>query len=117
MTVLLARSFSEKLFPPHLLYAGKTTKCHQKFTFPVEWGVWHTDSYSIKTYIYSKNRKNSCSLLVTSFSSSFQNNLLQRCSTFLGRTPISSFLTELEKRNIIPVSVPVSCTEEIYPLD
>ena len=36
---------------------------------------------------------------------------------FLRHTKILFFLSELDKRNIIPVFVPASCTKELQPLD
>ena len=45
LTVLLACSLSGNPFPPQFLYAGKTTNCHPKFTFPTNWDVCHIDSH------------------------------------------------------------------------
>ena len=45
ITVTLGASMSGELLPIQLLYQGKTNHCHPKFTFPVEFDVWHTPKH------------------------------------------------------------------------
>lgn len=120
MTVLLACSLSGNLLPPQLLYAGKTAKCHPKFTFPADWDVWHTESHWSCTETMIRYIEN---ILVPYYDK--QRELLGLVPEQPGvalfdvfrahQDPL--FLAELEKRNIIPVFVPASCTGELQPLD
>lgn len=120
MTVLLACSLSGNLLPPQLLYAGKTTNCHPKFTFPADWDVCHTDSHWSNTNTMIRYIEN---ILVPYYDK--QRELLGLVPEQPGvalfdvfkahQDPL--FLAELEKRNIIPVFVPASCTGELQPLD
>ena len=44
MTVLLTVTPTGKLLPPHLIYAGKTNRCHSKVMFPEKWHITHSES-------------------------------------------------------------------------
>ena len=45
ITVTLAGSMSGELLPMQLLYQGTTNRCHPKFSFPVDFDVWHTPNH------------------------------------------------------------------------
>jgi hypothetical protein len=45
MTVLLSCAMSDFLLPPHLIYCGKTNKCHPDITFPPGWDVHHSENH------------------------------------------------------------------------
>ncbi|XP_035221407.1 LIM/homeobox protein Lhx4-like [Stegodyphus dumicola] len=120
MTVLLACSLAGNLLLPQLLFAGKTTNCHPKFKFRADWDVWHTDSPWSNTDTMIRYIEN---ILVPYYDK--QREILGLVPEQPGvaffevfkahQNPL--FLTELEKKNIIPVFVPASCTRELQPLD
>ena len=45
MTILLSCTMSSSLLPTHLLYCGKTSKCHLNVTFPPRWDVHHSENH------------------------------------------------------------------------
>ena len=45
MTVLLPCTMSGFLLPPHLIYCGKTNKCHPNIILPPGWDIHHTESH------------------------------------------------------------------------
>ena len=45
MTVLLLCTMSGFLLPPHLIYCGKTNKCHPDITFPHGWDVHCSENH------------------------------------------------------------------------
>lgn len=45
ITVLLAVSHDGQLLPPHVIYAGKTPRCHPSVVVPLRWNITHTESH------------------------------------------------------------------------
>ena len=45
MTVLLSCTMSGFLLPPHLIYCGKTNKCHPNIILPPGWDIHHSESH------------------------------------------------------------------------
>ena len=45
ITELLAVSLSGKVWPPQVIYAGKTTRCHSSVSVPDGWHVTHSDNH------------------------------------------------------------------------
>jgi hypothetical protein len=45
MTLLLSCTMTGFLLPPHLIYCGKTNKCHPNITFPPGWDIHHSENH------------------------------------------------------------------------
>ena len=45
MTICFTCTMSGFLLPPHLIYSGKTNKCHLEVSFPPGWDVYHSESH------------------------------------------------------------------------
>ena len=120
MTVLLSCTMSGSLLPPHLIYAGKTNKCHPNITFPAGWDIHHSESHwsteaTMLHFIdcvlvpYVQTTRESLGLEKDHFALAlFDVFASHRCE---------SVLQALEKNNIKCCFIPASCTGELQPLD
>ena len=45
VTATFASSLSGVFLPMHILYAGKTDRCHPHYTMPPEFDIWHTPNH------------------------------------------------------------------------
>ena len=110
---------SGELLPIQLLYQGKTNRCHPKFTFPVEFDVWHTPKHwaneettirfiqhIILPYVQAVRAKNNTP----------DQAALVIFDVFKGHMG-EAVLTLLEENKIFRVVVPNNCTDLFQPLD
>jgi hypothetical protein len=120
MTVLLTCTMAGSLLPPHLIYAGKTNKCHPKITFPSGWDIYHSESHwstedtmlhfidhVLVPYVQTTREtlgfdRDHCALALFDVFAS------HRCE---------SVLQALEKNSIKCCFIPANCTGELQPLD
>ena len=120
MTVLLSCTMSGVILPPHLIYCGKTDKCHPNIKFPPGWDVyrsvnhWSTEA-TILHFIdcvlvpYVQSTKQKLGLDKDNFALAlFDVFAAHRCD---------SVLQALEKHHIKCCFIPPSCTGELQPLD
>ena len=120
MTVLLSCTMSGFLLPPHLIYCGKTNKCHPNITFPPEWDVHHSENHwsteatmlhfidcVIAPYVQSTRER--LGLEEDNFALAlFDVFAAHRCD---------SVLQSLQKNHIKCIFIPANCTGELQPLD
>ena len=121
MTVLLACTMSGFLLPPHLIYCGKTDKCHAAdVTFPLGWDVYRSENlWSTEATMlhfidcvlapYVQSTKERLGLEKDQFALPLFDVLTaHRCE---------SVLQALEKNHIKRCFITANCTGELQPLD
>lgn len=120
ITAVFGATLSGDFLPVQVVYAGKTVRCHPKFTYPDNWHITHSanhwsnsttmDDYLTKIIIpYVKSVKEAHNLR------SDQTCLLI-FDVFKGQmTP--EFLSKLLDNNFLYVLVPPNCTDLLQPLD
>ena len=120
LTAVLAITAAGDYLPPQLLYQGKTPKYHPQVGFPDGWDVWHSENHwsneiTMKRYINK---------VIVPFVSE-KRQKLKLGSTFpavaifdnFGGQTTDAILSLLRSHNIIPIQLPVSCTDKLQPLD
>ncbi len=56
-TAVFCGSMVGDFLPPQLIYQGKTSRCHPKYNFPLDWSIthapkhWSTEATTIEYYI------------------------------------------------------------------
>ena len=109
------------LLPPHLIYTGKTNKCHPNVTFPPGDGMFITQRVI-------GAQKLLCYTLLTVFLSPMYRPLgnhwawiriilLLHSLMSLHHTGVKVFFKLWKKNNIKCCFIPASCTGELQPLD
>ena len=120
ITVLLVVSLSERVLPPQVIYAGKTTLCHPSVSVPDGWYVTHSDNHwSTEATMLEYIEK----VLVPYMSE--QRRLLNLESEapalcifdVFAAHRCKSFLEKLEACNIKYAFIPAGCTGQLQPLD
>lgn len=117
MTLLLSCTMSGLLLPPHLIYCGKTNKCHPNIIFPPGWDIYHSEShwsteatmlhfidYVLVPYVQSTKQK----LGLDKDHFSLDVFAAHRCE---------SVLKALENHHIKCCFIPPDCKGELQPLD
>ena len=108
------------LLPPHLIYSGKTNKCHPTITFPSGWDIYHSDNHwsTENTMLHFIDH-----VLVPYFQTTREMLGLDKDQKTLALFDVfaahrcDSVLQALQKNNIKYCFVPANCTGELQPLD
>ena len=120
ITAVLPATMTGEHLLTQLIYKGKTTRCHPKVPFPEGWDVWHSDNHwsnedTMERYIVN--------IIIPYVCHKREVLKLQAChpalaiiDCFKGQiTP--RILSLLHENNIIPLIVPVNCTDKLQPID
>ncbi|KAK3082872.1 hypothetical protein FSP39_007612 [Pinctada imbricata] len=120
ITAVLGATLSGTLLPPQLIYEGKTTLCHPKYSFPEGWDIYHSDNHWSNTdthlgYIdeviipYVHNTRDEMNLPL-------RQKALAIIDVYKAHRS-ESVIEKLRKNNIAVVYVPANCTDKLQPMD
>lgn len=120
ITAVFCANAIGEFFPIQLIYAGKTNRCHPKFSFPRDWSITNTEnnwSIEMTMKVYLKD-------IIILFVKKTRINLgvaptqptLAIFDHFKGQRT-KSITDTSERNNIHSVLVPASCTDKLQPMD
>ena len=120
ITATFTCSLSGQFLPMHLLYTGKTSRCHPNFEFPPEFDVCHSPNhwasqdttlrFVIQVIVPYDNKVRQEMKLRSDYPA------LVIFDVFRGQT-VTEVHELLEENHIYIVKVPSNCTDKLQPLD